>query len=337
VKTRKRTTGHKPTPATGEIILYRTEDGDTRIECRFAEGTIWLTQALIAELFQTTVPNVNLHLKNIYEQAELSAQATIKDFLIVRQEGERKVSRTVFHYNLHAILAVGYRVQSPRGTQFRQWATARLEEYLRKGFVLDDDRLKNPPGPGVPDYFDEMLERIRDIRASERRMYLRVREMNPHLNTIANRLSLRPPQRDSLEILARLCDIVPLEKNTDIEQTLKAVQTEYTTVKDFERDFPSLCFALATGVGKTRLMGAFIAYLYKAEGIRHYFVLAPNLTIYNKLITDFTPNTPKYVFQGIADFAVEPPLIITGDNYETGFGEVGIGRPIRVTQLKERV
>jgi len=97
VRSRKRTTGHKPTPATGEIILYRTEDGDTRIECRFAEGTIWLTQALIAELFQTTVPNVNLHLKNIYDQAEISAEATIKDFLIVRQEGERKVSRTVFH------------------------------------------------------------------------------------------------------------------------------------------------------------------------------------------------------------------------------------------------
>ena len=144
--------------------------------------------------------------------------------------------------------------------------------------------------------------------------------MNPHVNTIANRLSLRPPQRDSLEILARLCDIVPMEKNADIAGTLKAIQAEYPTVADFERDFPSLCFALATGVGKTRLMGAFIAYLYKAEGIRHFFVLAPNLTIYNKLIADFTPNTPKYVFQGIAEFAVEPPEIITGDNYESGRG-----------------
>jgi type III restriction enzyme len=144
--------------------------------------------------------------------------------------------------------------------------------------------------------------------------------MNPNVNIIANRLSLRPPQRDSLEILARLCDIVPLEKNTDVAQALKTVQAEYVTVTDFERDFPSLCFALATGVGKTRLMGAFIAYLFKAEGIRHFFVLAPNLTIYNKLIADFTPNTPKYVFQGIADFAVEPPEIITGDNYESGRG-----------------
>ncbi|MCG2796103.1 MAG: DEAD/DEAH box helicase family protein [Actinomycetia bacterium] len=147
--------------------------------------------------------------------------------------------------------------------------------------------------------------------------------MNPHVNTIANRLSLRPPQRDSLEILARLCDIVPLEKNNDVAQALKTVQAEYVTVTDFERDFPSLCFALATGVGKTRLMGAFIAYLFKAEGIRHFFVLAPNLTIYNKLIADFTPNTPKYVFQGIADFAVEPPEIITGDNYEIGRGVRG--------------
>jgi len=147
--------------------------------------------------------------------------------------------------------------------------------------------------------------------------------MNPAVNTIANRLSLRPPQRTSLEILARICDIISIEKGADIVQSLKAVQSEFSTVTDFERDFPSLCFALATGVGKTRLMGAFIAYLNKTEGIRHFFVLAPNLTIYNKLIADFTPNTPKYVFQGIAEFAVEPPEIITGDNYESGRGVRG--------------
>ncbi len=144
--------------------------------------------------------------------------------------------------------------------------------------------------------------------------------MNPTVNTIANRLSLRPPQRTSLETLARICDIIPLQKGADVAQALNAVQSEFSTVTDFERDFPSLCFALATGVGKTRLMGAFIAYLHKVEGIRHFFVLAPNLTIYNKLVSDFTPNTPKYVFQGIAEFAVEPPEIITGDNYESGRG-----------------
>lgn len=144
--------------------------------------------------------------------------------------------------------------------------------------------------------------------------------MNPIVNAIANRLSLRQPQKYSLEILAHLCDILSLEKNADITEALKAVQGEYASVTDFERDFPSLCFALATGVGKTRLMGAFIAYLYKAVGLRHFFVLAPNLTIYNKLIADFTPNTPKYVFQGKSEFAMDPPEIITGDNYESGRG-----------------
>lgn len=144
--------------------------------------------------------------------------------------------------------------------------------------------------------------------------------MNREVNVIANRLSLRPPQRESLEILDRVCDIIPLEKNADIVRALQVVQSEFPSVSDFERDFPSLCFALATGVGKTRLMGAFISYLFKTRNIRHFFVLAPNLTIYNKLTTDFTPNTPKYVFQGIAEFAVTPPEIITGDNYETGRG-----------------
>jgi hypothetical protein len=161
----------------GELILYRTEDGRTRVECRFDEGTIWLTQMQLAELFQTSIPNVNLHLKAIYDEGELSEPATIKSYLIVRTEGARKVSRDVLHYSLPVILALGYRVRSARGTQFRQWATAHLQEYLVKGFVLDDERLRNPPGPGVPDYFDELLERIRDIRASERRMYLRVREI----------------------------------------------------------------------------------------------------------------------------------------------------------------
>jgi len=161
----------------GEIILYQTEDGRTRLECRFADESIWLTQALMAELFQVTPQNVTLHLKTIYEEGELDEGATCKEYLQVRSEGGREVSRRLRHYSLPAILAVGYRVRSPRGTAFRQWATARLSEYLVKGFTLDDQRLKNPPGPGVPDYFDEMLERIRDIRSSERRMYLQVRNI----------------------------------------------------------------------------------------------------------------------------------------------------------------
>ena len=144
--------------------------------------------------------------------------------------------------------------------------------------------------------------------------------MNPHVNAISGRLSLRAPQRDSLEILARVTDIMPLEKERDLSAALKIIQSEFPTVTDFEREFPSLCFAVATGVGKTRLMGAFISYLHLAKGIRHFFVLAPNLTIYKKLIADFKPNTPKYVFQGIAEFATNPPEIITGDDYESGRG-----------------
>ena len=156
------------------IILYQTEDGRTRIQCRFENETVWLTQALIADLFQVTPQNVTLHLKAIYEEGELQEEATCKDYLQVRSEGGREVSRRLRFYSLPAILAVGYRVRSHRGTQFRQWATARLSEYLVKGFTMDDERLKNPPGKGQADYFDELLARIRDIRSSERRFYQKV-------------------------------------------------------------------------------------------------------------------------------------------------------------------
>ena len=144
--------------------------------------------------------------------------------------------------------------------------------------------------------------------------------MKPQVNAIAGRLSLRPPQRRSLEILDRITEIVPPKKSAAVAAALDVIRSEFPTVTDFERDFPSLCFALATGVGKTRLMGAFISYLHLAHGINNFFVLAPNLTIYNKLITDFTPNTPKYVFKGIAEFATDAPEIITGDNYEAKAG-----------------
>lgn len=166
-------------PLPGEFLLYETEDGHTRVDCRFAEDTLWLSQAMMAELFQTSSQNITLHLKALYAEGEITPEATCKSYLQVRAEGARQVRRSVKFYSLDAILAVGYRVRSPRGTQFRRWATERLREYLVKGFTLDDERLKNPPvaGSAVPDRFDELLDRIRDIRASERRMYLRVREI----------------------------------------------------------------------------------------------------------------------------------------------------------------
>ena len=140
--------------------------------------------------------------------------------------------------------------------------------------------------------------------------------MHRQVNAIAGRLSLRAPQRHSLEILDRITELATLKKGDDPAVALEAIQAEFPTVTDFEREFPSICFALATGVGKTRLMGAFVTYLHLAHGVRNFFILAPNLTIYSKLIADFTPNTPKYVFKGVAEFAVEPPQVITGDNYD---------------------
>lgn len=141
--------------------------------------------------------------------------------------------------------------------------------------------------------------------------------MSRHVNAIAGRLSLREPQRKSLEILDRVVEIAPPAKDSDRDAALRTIQSEFPSVTDFERDFPSMCFALATGVGKTRLMGAFISYLHLAHGKDNFFVLAPNLTVYRKLIADFTPNTTKYVFKGIAEFATNPPEVITGDDYES--------------------
>jgi hypothetical protein len=160
-----------PLEGTGQLVLYRTEDGRTRISCRFEADSAWLTQAAIADLFQTTPQNITLHIQAIYQEGELREDATCKEYLQVRQEGGRQVSRRLKHYNLNVILAVGYRVRSPRGTGFRQWATAQLEQYLVKGFAMDDERLKQAGGGG---YFDELLARIRDIRSSERVFWRKV-------------------------------------------------------------------------------------------------------------------------------------------------------------------
>lgn len=158
-----------------QIIIYQTEDGQTKIDVRFEDETVWLTQALIAELFQTSPQNITLHIKNIYEEEELTEKATCKDFLQVRREGLRKVKRQAKHYNLDMIISVGYRVKSHVATRFRQWATRRLSEYIVKGFVMDDERLKNPDLPF--DYFDELLRRIQDIRTSEKRFYRKITDI----------------------------------------------------------------------------------------------------------------------------------------------------------------
>lgn len=155
-----------------ELILYTTEDGQSRIQLLANSETVWLTQQEMAELFATTKQNVAKHLKAIFSERELDQDSVVNYWLTTAADGK---NYRVAHYNLDAILAVGYRVRSPRGAQFRRWATTVLSEYLRKGFIMDDERLKNPDGR--PDYFDEMLARIRDIRASEKRFYQKVRDL----------------------------------------------------------------------------------------------------------------------------------------------------------------
>ena len=166
-------------PTGGEVLIYKTEDGRVKIDIRLVNETLWMTQSDMARLFQCSTDNISLHLKNIYDEGELDRDSTTEDFSVVRLEGKRTVRRKMTFYNLDAVISVGYRVKSLIATRFRIWATERLKEYIIKGFTMDDERLKNPPvaGSEAPDYFDEMLERIRDIRASERRMYLRVREI----------------------------------------------------------------------------------------------------------------------------------------------------------------
>ena len=158
-----------------QIIIYQTENGQTKIDVKLENETVWLTQKLMAELFQTTPQNITIHLKNIFEEGELQEDVTCKDFLQVRQEGNRIVERTQKFYNLDAIISVGYRIKSHIATKFRIWATQHIKEYIVKGFVIDDERLKNPDLPF--DYFDELLRRIQDIRTSEKRFYHKITDI----------------------------------------------------------------------------------------------------------------------------------------------------------------
>ena len=154
------------------IIIYNTVDGKTSVSLLAKSGTVWMNQMQIAELFATSIPNISMHITNIFKENELDKNSVVKDYLTTANDGK---NYNVAHYSLEMILAIGFRVRSKRGTQFRQWANKNLSEYMIKGFIMDDERLKNPDGK--PDYFDELLERIRDIRASEKRFYQKVRDL----------------------------------------------------------------------------------------------------------------------------------------------------------------
>jgi len=163
------------TPPKSQIIIYKTETGETKIDVRFENETVWLTQNALADLFQTTKQNISQHIKNIFEEKELSETSTVKKFFTVQKEGNREIKREIDYYNLDLIISVGYRIKSSIATTFRQWATLQLREYIVKGFVMDDERLKNPDLPF--DYFEELTRRIADIRTSEKRFYRKITDI----------------------------------------------------------------------------------------------------------------------------------------------------------------
>jgi hypothetical protein len=233
-------------PSTSEIVFYQAEDGRSRIQVRLDGGTVWLTQRLLADLYQVSVPTINEHLGNIFEDEELDPAATIRKFRIVQVEGKREVTRLVDHYNLDVILAVGYRVRSHRGTQFRRWATERLREYVVKGFVLDDERLKEGNGLGA-DYFDELLERIREIRASEKRFYQKIRDLyalavdydsaaaetREFFRIVQNKLHWAITGRTAAEIIAERADATKPNMGLTTWKGAKVRRIDVTVAKNY--------------------------------------------------------------------------------------------------------
>lgn len=231
---------------TGKILIYQNEKGDTKVDVYFTEDTIWMTQRTMADLYQTTPQNITSHIKNIYEDGELDLEATCKDFLQVQNEGGREVRRERKFYNLDMILAVGYRVRSNVGIHFRKWATGILTEYMKKGFVLNDERLKNPKEFGA-DYFDELLERIRDIRASEKRVYQKVKEIfalsvdydsqsdaaQNFFKSVQNKLEYAATGHTASEIIASRADATKDNMGLTAFKGAKVRKTDVTVAKNY--------------------------------------------------------------------------------------------------------
>lgn len=236
-------------PTASEIVFYQGEDGRSRIQVHLDGGTVWLTQRLLAELYQVSVPTINEHLGNIFSEQELDPAATIRKFRIVQTEGSRAVSRLIDHYNLDVILAVGYRVRSHRGTQFRRWATELLREYVVKGFVLDDERLKEGRTLGA-DYFDELLERIREIRASEKRFYQKIRDLyalsvdydpataetKEFFQTVQNKLHWAITSRTAAEIIAERADAGKPNMGLTTWKGAKVRRADVTVAKNYLKE-----------------------------------------------------------------------------------------------------
>ncbi|MEQ9881141.1 RhuM family protein [Pectobacterium brasiliense] len=242
-------TDNIPLAPQGEFVLFTSADGQTRVECRFESDTLWLSQAMIGELYGKAKATISEHIKNIFVEGELDENSVVRLYRTTAADGK---SYNVQYFSLPLVLAVGYRVRSSRGTQFRQWATQTLQEYLIKGFVMDDERLKNPPvgHSAVPDYFDDLLERIRDIRASERRVYLRVKEIftmaadyepsnqetNRFFQTIQNKLHYACTHMTAAELIASRVDASKPDMGLTSYKGDEVRKTDVTVAKNYLRE-----------------------------------------------------------------------------------------------------
>ncbi|KHS89204.1 2-hydroxyacid dehydrogenase [Pectobacterium brasiliense] len=242
-------TDNIPLAPQGEFVLFTSADGQTRVECRFESDTLWLSQAMIGELYGKAKATISEHIKNIFVEGELDENSVVRLYRTTATDGK---SYNVQYFSLPLVLAVGYRVRSSRGTQFRQWATQTLQEYLIKGFVMDDERLKNPPvgHSAVPDYFDDLLERIRDIRASERRVYLRVKEIftmaadyepsnqetNRFFQTIQNKLHYACTHMTAAELIASRVDASKPDMGLTSYKGDEVRKTDVTVAKNYLRE-----------------------------------------------------------------------------------------------------
>lgn len=231
---------------TGRILIYQNEKGDTKIDVYFSDETVWMTQKSISELYQTTPQNITLHIKNIYSDGELEEKATCKSYLQVQKEGSRNVKREQKYYSFDMILAIGYRVRSNVGIHFRRWASQILTEYTKKGFVLNDERLRNPREFGA-DYFDELLERIRDIRASEKRVYQKVKDIfalsvdydsksdaaQLFFKSVQNKLEYASTGHTAAEIIAARADASKDNMGLTSFKGAKVRKTDVTVAKNY--------------------------------------------------------------------------------------------------------
>jgi hypothetical protein len=300
----------------GKILIYQTEKGDTKIDVFFQEGNIWMTQKSLADLYQVTSSTMNEHIKNIIADGELSEEATIRKFRIVQQEGDRFVEREPFHYSFQMILAVGYRVRSRVGVHFRNWASRVLTEYVQKGFVMNDERLKNPKLFGA-DYFDELLERIRDIRSSEKRFYEKIKDIYKtsvdydkddekaklFFKTVQNKLHYSVHGHTAAELIAKRADAAKDNMGLTSFEGAKVRKKDVDIAKNYlnEGEIKSL----------NRLVTMYLDYA-EDQAQQH---IPMYMTDWGKKLNDFLSFTGRKVLEGAGRMTSEQAKKIAEEQY----------------------